>query len=86
MSSKRRTSHSKKQKRGILFYIFPIVSLAIAAYCIIYIVQWFSENGANKEVMESILSDTVAIDEGTGETKIDFAKLKEKNRRYSRLA
>lgn len=78
-----RRSKKTKQKRKFTFYIFPLLSLAVAAYCILYIVQWFSENGQNKEVLETIVGETIEVNEETGETEVDFAKLKEKNRRYS---
>ncbi|MDE5830923.1 MAG: class B sortase [Clostridia bacterium] len=74
-----RRSKKTKQKRRFTFYIFPILSLAVAAYCTMYIVQWFNENGQNKEVLETIVGDTIEVNDETGETAIDFAKLKEKN-------
>lgn len=70
---------SKKQKRKPIFYIFPLLSLLVAIYCILYIVQWFKENGQNQQALESIVSETVQVNEETGETAVDFAKLKEKN-------
>lgn len=79
MSTKKKSGHSKQKKRGIGFYIFPLISLVIAGFCVKYIYQWFSENGQNKEVMDAIYSDTVEVNEDTGEAVIDFAKLKEKN-------
>lgn len=79
MSRERKRSSRSKKKRGVGFYIFPILSIAIAVFCIMYIVQWFSENGQNKEVLDTVYSETVTVNEDTGETVIDFAKLKEKN-------
>lgn len=74
-----RRSKKTKQKRKLTFYIFPLLSLAVAVYCIMYIVQWFNENGQNKEVLETIVSEIVEVNNETGETAVDFAKLKEKN-------
>lgn len=89
MSNKKgKAGHAKKGKRGIKFYIFPLISLIIAIVCIVYIVTWAKENGANKEVMETIMQDIVETEtqtnEETGEQEtvkiIDFAKLKQKNK------
>lgn len=77
---------SKKQKRKPIFYIFPLLSLAVAIYCILYIVQWFKENGQNQEALASIVNETVQVNEETGETAVDFAKLKEKNSDTVRVA
>lgn len=78
MSRKKKSGHTK-EKRGFAFYIFPLISLIVAIWCISYIIKWVGQNGANKEVLESIIGDTVEVDEETGETQIDFAKLKQKN-------
>lgn len=83
---KKRAGHAK---RGIGFFIFPLISLIIAGVCIVYIITWTIENGANKEVMETIMQDIVTetetkTNEETGKTEtvkiIDFAKLKAKNK------
>ncbi len=74
-----RRSKKTKQKKSFAFYIFPLLSLAVAIYCIMYIVQWFNENGQNKEVLKTIVSEIVEVNNETGETAVDFAKLKEKN-------
>ena len=79
MGSKRSKAGHSKKKRGIAYYIFPLISLVIAIVCISYIISWYRENSANKEVMDNIYQDTIETNEETGEEKIDFAKLKAKN-------
>ena len=86
MGNRRAKKGNTKQKRKFTFYIFPFISLVVAIYCIIYIVQWFSENGANKEVLQEIYGDTVQVDEETGNTVVDFATLKSKNDESIRMA
>lgn len=86
MSSRRAKKGNNKQKRGFAFFIFPLLSLAVAIYCVLYIVQWFGENGVNKEVLQGIVEETVQVDKETGTTKIDFAALKAKNNESVRMA
>lgn len=85
MSKKKSGGHAKRAKRGIGFFIFPFISLIIAAVCIMYIINWSRENGINKEVMETITQEVVETNEETGEVKVDFNKLKQKNKDTIRL-
>ena len=86
MGSRRAKKGNTKQKRKFTFYIFPLLSLAVAIYCTLYIVQWFSENGVNKEVLQEIYGETVQVNEETGKTVVDFASLKAKNNESIRMA
>lgn len=79
MSRRSKKTNGAKEKRKITYFIFPLISLVIVAFCLVYIIQWFNENGANQEVLNNLYGETVQKNEDTGETKIDFAKLKQKN-------
>ena len=79
MGAKRKKSGHSKEKRNFTYFIFPLISLVVAFFCIKYIITWFGENGKNKEVMDTIVGETVEVNEETGEPEIDFAKLKQKN-------
>ncbi len=70
--------HNKKRSKKII--IVPLLSLIIIAGCIIYAYRWIKESNVNREVMEGLFEEVTKVHEETGETKIDFAKLKAKNK------
>lgn len=80
MSSKHSSRRSSKKKRGKGFPILAIITIIIGVCCGIYIVKWNQETGVNAELMEDLHEEVKEVNEETGEAKIDFAKLKAKNK------
>lgn len=80
---KKKNKHSENQedrKNKIISFIFSIISLIIIIACGLYIVMWIMQNNANEQTIKEIYEDTVSVDDETGTSKIDFGKLKNRNK------
>ncbi len=70
---------TNKKKHRVISFIFPIISLIIIIACVSYIVTWTNQNNENEQTIKEIYADVVSVDEETGDSKIDFEKLKQRN-------